>query len=196
MYEPSDPNRNGIDYPNISKRVFGIDPSWAWHPTLYFSEEERQMVKDFCSKLPYSKTIMMETDCRSSQSTWDDSMTQETMRICREKLGPCNFIFASAENDISKFLDGHSSVSCSHFTVRQTALVNNYSDLFIGLSSGISVATSCWDNKPTPKIQYTSNFACSTVSLANGPIELIEIHALPNPKNRYYESLRKVLNTI
>lgn len=196
MYDPSDPNRNGIDYPNISKRIFGIDSSWEWHPMLYFSDEEREMVKDFCLKLPYKKTIMLETDCRSNQSTWDSSMTAETMKICREKFGDCNFIFASAEKDISKFLDNHGAVSCSHFTVRQTALVNNYSDLFIGLSSGISVATSCWGNKPTPKIQYTSNFTCSTVSLANGPIELIEIHATPKPKEKYYSALKKVLNTI
>lgn len=195
MYEPGDPQRAGVDYPNISKRVFGVDQSWEWHPYLYFSDEEKEMVKDFCSSLPHSKTVMLETDSRSGQSAWNDNMTKNTMRLCREKFGKCNFIFAS-EKDDSRFFDDTGVVSCSHFTIRQSALINNYSDLFVGISSGISVSTSCWGNKPTPKIQYANTFTCSTVSLANGPIDLIEIHSIANPEQKFYQKLVEILNKI
>lgn len=164
--------RHGIDYPNISRKVFGADPSWEWHPYLGFSDEEREAVREFCSKLPSRKTVMMETSFGSGDSPWDDNMTRESMTLCRSKLGPCNFIFA-CPGDISRFCDDVGVVSCAQFTVRQTALVNNYCDLFIGISSGISVSTSCWGNKPVPKLQYCGSFIMSTVSLANGPIELV-----------------------
>jgi hypothetical protein len=164
--------RYGIDYPNICRKVFGVDPSWEWHPYLGFLNEEKEAVKEFCLKLPHKKTVMLETDFTSGISHWDDDLTRETMAICRQKLGKCNFIFCSAP-DNSRFFDDAGVVSCSQFTIRQTALVNNYADLFIGLSSGLSVATSCWGNKPTPKLQYCGSFIMSTVSLANGPIELV-----------------------
>lgn len=195
MYGPNDPERRGKDYPNVSKGVFGVDPSWEWHPMLYFSDEERAMVKDYCLSLPHKRTIMMETDFRSGQTTWHDGMTRETMKMCRAKLGPCNFIFAS-EKDHSRFVDDAGVVTCSHFTVRQCALVNDYSDLFVGVSSGISVATSCWGSKPTPKIQYTNTFTCSTVSIANGPIELVEIHSTKYPEAKYYLTLTEMLKRI
>ena len=178
--EPKD--RDMIDYPNISKKIFGIPNSYEWHPYLSFSDEEREMVKDFCNKLPYKKTIMLETDSESGQTGWNDDFTKDTIRICREKLGNCNFIFAS-KKDCSTFIDDIGVVSASNFTVRQTALINNYSDLFVGVSSGISVATSCWGNKPTPKIQFCNSFICSTVSLANGPIELISPNDHQNTLN-------------
>jgi hypothetical protein len=174
--------RDNTDYPSISKKIFGISPTLEWHPYLCFSNEEREMIKDFCLKLPYKKTIMLETSYESGQSGWNDNFTKITIDICREKLGPCNFIFASL-GDNSKFFDDIGVVSASHFTVRQTALINNYSDLFIGTSSGISVATSCWNNKPTPKIQFCNSFICSTVPLANGSIDLV---APNNYQNRFY----------
>lgn len=165
--------RHGIDYPNISRKVFGADPTWEWHPYLCFLDEEREAVREFCSRLPHKKTIMLETSFGSGYSWWDDNLTRETMAICREKLGKCNFIFACAGNN-TKFGDPSDGVvTCNEFTVRQTALVNNYADLFIGISSGISVATSCWGNKPTPKLQYCGSFIMSTYSLANGPMELV-----------------------
>ena len=164
--------RPGVDYPNVSRRVFGVDPSWEWHPYLGFSNEEREAVKEFCSKLPHKKTVMLETDFASGVSQWDDNLTRETMAICRQKLGKCNFVFVCAP-DNSRFFDDSGVVSCSQFTVRQTALVNNYSDLFVGISSGISQAINCWGNKPTPKLQYCGSFIMSSVSLANGPIELV-----------------------
>lgn len=164
--------RPGVDYPNVSRKVFGADPSWEWHPYLCFIDEEREVVQEFCSKLPHSKTIMLETDFHSGVSPWDDNLTRETMAICRQKLGKCNFIFACAP-DNSRFFDDAGVVSCSQFTVRQTALVNNYSDLFIGVSSGVSQAVNCWGNKPTPKLQYCGSFIMSSFSIRNGPFELV-----------------------
>src|SRR5271156_6325814 len=32
--------RANIDYPNISRKIFGADPAWEWHPYLGFSNEE------------------------------------------------------------------------------------------------------------------------------------------------------------
>jgi hypothetical protein len=195
MYEPHQEQRKGKDYPSVSKGVFGVDPSWEWHPMLYFSDEEREMVKDYCLSLPHKRTIMLETDFRSGQSTWNDNMTRQTMMRCRSHLGPCNFIFAS-EKDHSRFVDDAGVVTCSHLSVRQCALVNDYADLFVGVSSGISVATSCWGAKPVPKIQYTNTFVCSTVSIANGPIDLIEIHSTPNPEVAFYLKLTEILKRL
>jgi len=164
--------RHGIDYPNISRKVFGANPSWEWHPYLGFSDEEREAAKLFCLTLPHSRTIMLETDFHSGVSPWDDNLTREVMTLCRAKLGSCNFIFACA-TDISKFVDDGGVVSASSFTVRQTALLNNYSDLFIGISSGISQAVNAWELKPTPKLQYCGSYIMSSASLANGPFQLI-----------------------
>jgi len=164
--------RPGLDYPNVSRKVFGADPSWEWHPYLGFSQEERKTIEEFALSLPHEKTVMLETDFASGVSPWDDELTRETMAICRNRFGKCNFVFACAV-DVSKFADDPGVVSCSQFTVRQTALVNNYSDLFIGVSSGISQAVNCWGNKPTIKLQYCGSFIMSSVSVANGPFELV-----------------------
>jgi|ERR1035437_2205136 hypothetical protein len=185
--------RANIDYPNCSRKVFGVDPSWEWHPFLSFSDEEREMVKDFCSKLPHKRTVMIETFFGSGVNIWTDQLTKDTMTICRNRFGSCNFIFCS-HNDNSRFFDDPGVVSCSHFSVRQTALVNNYSDLFIGISSGISVAVNCWGNKPTPKIQYTGSFIGSTKSLANGPFELIETDYNKNPVQEFKTKLVNMLH--
>lgn len=185
--------RHGIDYPNCSRKVFGVNPSWEWHPYLCFSNEEREMVRDFCESLPYKRTILMETFFGSGINTWNDDLTRDTMTICRNRFGQCNFVFASHKvNPI--FLDDVGSVSCSQFTIRQTALVNNYCDLMVCISSGISVATSCWGNKPTYKIQYTGSFIGSTKSLALGPFELIETDYNPNPVQEFKHKLVNILD--
>ena len=174
--------RHGIDYPNVSRKVFKADSSWEWHPYLGFSQEERKMVEDFCLALPHKKTVMLETDFHSGASPWDDELTRETMTICRNRFGACNFVFACAV-EVSRFFDDPGVVSCSQFTVRQTALVNNYSDLFIGISSGISQCVNAWGNKPTPKIQYAGSFIMSSASIALGDFELIvKDPAGSNPK--------------
>ena len=165
-------SRANLDYVNVPRKVFGVDPSWEWHPYLGFSQEERQAVEEFCQKLPHKRTIMLETDFASGKSPWDDDLTRETISLCRQKLGACNFVFVCAV-DITKFVDDPGVVSCAQFSVRHTGLVNNYSDLFIGVSSGISQAVNCWGNKPTPKLQYCGSFIMSSVSIANGPFELV-----------------------
>jgi hypothetical protein len=165
--------RRGVPYPNVSKRLFGVPGDWPWHPVLAFSVEEKEKVRDLCLGLPHKRTVMLETEARSGHSAWNDGLTRRTMRICRELLGACNFIFAS-KSDSSRFFDDEGVASCADLTVRQTSLVNDYSDLFVGVSSGISVATSRWGAKPTPKIQYCGDRICSTVDLAVGHISLID----------------------
>jgi hypothetical protein len=166
--------RHGIAYANIARVVCGVDPTWEWHPYLGFLPEERQAVEDFCRTLPHKKTVMLETDFTSGKSPWDDNLTRELMTACRNRFGPTNFIFACA-GDNSRFQDDVGVVSCSQFTVRQTALVNNHSDFFVGISSGISQAVNCWGNKPTPKLQYCGSYIMSSVPIANGPFELVVI---------------------
>jgi hypothetical protein len=193
--------RNGVDYPNFSRKVFGADSSWVWHPYLCFLDEERKAAESFCLRLPYKKTVMLETVSSSFASPMDDDLIREIVSTCRAKLGECNFIFASF-NDNSRFFDDIGMVSCSCFTMRQTALVNNYCDLFVGISSGISVATSCWGNKPVPKLQYCGNFRESTVSLANGPIELVVKQdwltgaSNPNHRQEFKSKLSGILGKI
>jgi len=137
---------------------------------------------------------MIENHFTSGNHRWNDTMTFETMRLCRKQFGTCNFIFASKLPN-EQFMD-NGVVSCKQLTVRQTALMNNYSDLFVGVGSGISVATSCWGNKPTPKIQFTGSFICSTVSLANGPIEFIDYDYKPEAEKEYYTKLEVMLAKI
>ena|ERR1700677_756549 len=167
-------HRRGVDYPNVSRKVYGVDPSWEWHPYLGFMDEEKERVKEFCLTLPHKKTIMLETDFCSGSSPFlnDDLLVKEIMSSCRQKLGACNFIFACA-GDNSRFVDDAGVVSCAQFTVRQSALVNNYSDLFIGVSSGLSQSTSCWGNKPTPKLQYCGSFIISSATIALGDFQLV-----------------------
>jgi hypothetical protein len=190
--------RHGIDYPNISRRCFGVDKTWGWHPYLFFSDEERAMVKTFCGSMPYSKTIMLETFGGSGQTTWDDSITRLTMDVCRNELGDCNFIFASVKylkdsyNFPPDIMSQKGVFSIADMTVRQTALVNDYCDLMVCVSSGISVATSCWGAKPVPKLQFCNSFICSTVSLANGDIELVT----PKLRGGFKEKLINILKKV
>ncbi len=173
-------DRVNLDYPNCSRKIFGVDKSLPWHPCLYFSKEEREIAREFRNKLPYKKTVLLETVAESGHSNWHDDLTKRTMRVCREKWGKCNFIFAS-RTDSSRFFDDEGVVSCGNHTIRQTALINDLCDLFIGVSSAISVATSCWGSKPVPKIQYCGSNICSTLTMSIGLIELIacEKYAFP-----------------
>lgn len=166
-------DRAGIEYPNVSKKVFGVPMEKEWHPYLCFSDEERENAKAFCSGLPYKRTVIMETACGSNQSAWHDGLTDKTMRVCREMMGDCNFIFAS-KVDSSKFFDRPGVVSAAAFTVRQCALLREHSDLFVGISSSISCAMSCWGLRPIPIVQYCGSKICSTLGLADGPFDVIE----------------------
>lgn len=160
---------NGVYYADIPRIIYGVDKSAEWHPYLGFSNEEREMTKDFCSTLPHAKTIMLETELRSAGNfQLAEDTIKSLMQLCRNKFGKCNFIFAS-KIDYSKFADDIGVVTCSQFTVRQTALVHNHCDLFIGVSSGITQAVSCWGNKPVPRVELCGTPIQSSV-IANGPV--------------------------
>lgn len=160
---------NSVNYSNIPRLVCGADPSLEWHPYLGFSDEEREMAKDFCSKLPYAKTIMFETELRSAgMFQLADDTVKSLIQLCRAKFGKCNFIFAS-KIDHSKYVDDIGVVSASQFTVRQMALIHNYCDLFIGVCSGITMAVSCWGNKPVPRVELCGTTIKSSI-IANGPV--------------------------
>jgi len=192
--------RSGIDFPDISKRIFSVHDLLPWHPVIGFSTEEYAMISEFCESLPFSKTIMLETDFNSIQSGWNDELTLRTMAICRDKLGDCNFIFGS-NRDNSRFFD-KGVVSCKDFTLRQTSLVIDHCDLFIGVASGVSVTISRLGAKPVPVIQYCNSQQCSTKAMANGPFVLVcpsdEISALPpEAKNKELHTIfEKQLNLI
>lgn len=168
------PKWDYVHYAEVPKQVFGVPPTWEWHPYLKFSAEEEEIARDFCAKLPYKRTIMLETATLSSGFQFSDDVIRSIMYTCRSKFKDCNFIFASKFDtkslvaDYFKFTDT-GVVSASEFTVRQTALLHNHCDMFIGTCSGISMATSCWGNKPIPRVEYASG-ANQTKPIANGPV--------------------------
>ena len=166
--------RHGIDYPNCSRNVFGIDPMYEWHPVLNHSQEEIESVYDFMQQFPKTKSVLIETFAGSDQSKWDHSMTENAIRLCREKWGGCNIFFAShkylraQEQFPENFFDQEGVYHCAHFTPRMFALLQDYCQLIISVSSGITVACSAWGTLPTPVIQFCGSFICSTKSLAKG----------------------------
>lgn len=162
-------DRDTSQYANVSKKIFGIPNNFEWHPHLGFSKEEKINANNFILDLPKRKNILLETKFHSGQSGWDDDLTKKTISICREHWGECNFIFASLNSNADSF----GGISCQEFTVRQMTLINNLCDLFVGVSSGISVATSCWGSSPIPKIQFCNSIQCSTQAIANGEIHII-----------------------
>jgi len=185
----------GINYANIPRKIYGVDPSWEWHPYLGFSDEERAAAKDFCASLPHPKTIMLETQLRSAGNfNLSEDVIRNIMRLCRNKFGNCNFIFASMM-DHTKYVDDAGVVSGSQFTVRQVGLLNNYSDLFIGVCSGITQAASCWGNKPTPRVELCGEIIQSNI-IANGPVTSALCDNLsPEAMNRKFENtIAEVLN--
>lgn len=186
---------NNVNYSNIPRLVCGIDPSLEWHPYLGFSDEERENAKDFCSALPHSKTIMLETQLRSAGNfNLADDTIRSLMALCRKKFDKCNFIFASMMDHLS-YVDDPGVVSASQFTVRQTALLNNHADLFIGVCSGITMAASCWGNKPTPRIELCGTPIVSSV-IANGPVTSVicDNFSLAQMKIGLEQALQETLN--
>jgi len=201
--------QNGIDYPNVSKKIFGIPDNWEWHPFLTWSNEEKEMIKEFVSKFPANRrNILLETFAGSGQSPyWDEELTKKIGRVCREKLGDVNFIFASHKHKGGKdncgidneiFFDDVGCFSAARFTVRQCALLNDYCDLMICMSSGISVSTSAWGLAPIKKLQYCGSKKCSTVAIANGTIELIEMDYKTKEvaDTEFFNKLNEMLNSL
>jgi hypothetical protein len=186
---------NDVSYSNIPRMVYGADPSLEWHPYLCFSNEEKEMVKEFCSNLPHSKTIMLETQLRSAGNfNLGEGVIKNIMALCRAKFGQCNFIFASMM-DHTKYVDDVGVVSASHFTVRQTALVHNYCDLFIGVCSGITMAASCWGNKPVPRVEMCGSMIQSSI-IANGPVTsfICDNMSLETMNRGFENKIAEVLN--
>ena len=201
--------QDGVDYTDCSKMIFGVPKEWEWRPCLSWSEKEKDDVCDFVSKLPQGrKTILLECFSGSGQSAyWNEDTTRKIMRICREKLGEANFILASHRhkgglNNIGipneEFIDADGVVSAAHFTVRQAGLLINYCDLMVCMSSGISCSTSAWGLKSVKKLQYCGSKKCSTVGIANGPIELITTDGKSKEvaDKEFYEKLNEILETI
>lgn len=184
-----------VNYSNIPRQIYGADPSWEWHPYLCFSDEEREMAKEFCSNLPHQKTIMLETQLRSAGNfNISEDVIRNVIALCRNKFGKCNFIFASMM-DHSKYVDDPGIVSASKFTVRQTALIHNYCDLFIGVCSGITMAASCWGNKPVPRVELCGEIIQSSV-IANGPVTsvLCDNMSPDQMNNAFVTKIAEVLN--
>ena len=174
--------RHGLEYSLCSKKVFGVPDSYEWHPVLYFSEEEINEVKAFGERirLRCNKVILIESYCGSGQSIIDNDMIKKSMELCVDKFGRCEFLFAShkylnKQPEFPEWLLSRSDVFlCGTDTVRQCALLNDIADLFICISSGISVATSAFGLKPTIKIQYCGSIICSTSAISRGDFYLIE----------------------
>lgn len=188
---------NNTNYSEIPRHVFGADPSWEWRPYLGFSNEERDKAKDFCSKLPYSKTVMLETQLRSAGNfNLSDDIIKNTMSLCRKKWGNCNFIFAS-KIDHSKFVDDVGVVSAVDFTVRQTSLIHDQSDFFISVCSGITVASSCWGSKPVPRVELCGT-TVSYKKMATGPVTTVicDNWSVEQMKTGMYSAVQETLNKL
>jgi len=165
-----------------------------WYPCIGFSKEEDERAEAFIGSLPHKKTVMLETKFTSCQSSWDDPCTEKVVEILWNVLGPCNLVFASpgshlgwgcqkadgcsglkAGKCIWSVLGQHpgSVVDCSGFTIRQCVPVYNRCHLFIGVSSGISTATSAWSaNVEVPRIQYCRDLRSSGEPFARGKYRL------------------------
>lgn len=186
---------NAVNYSNIPRMIYGVDPSLEWHPYLCFSDEEREVTKDFCASLPHAKTIMFETQLRSAGNfNLAEDTIRSLMQLCRNKFGKCNFIFASMM-DHTRYVDDPGVVSASQFTVRQTALVHNHCDLFIGVCSGITMAASCWGNKPVPRVELCGSMIVSSV-IANGPVTSVicDNFSLAQMKSGLEQAVTETLN--
>lgn len=171
--------RSGVEYSNVSKKVFGVPMEYEWHPFLSFSELEIAQVDEFVHDLPKRKTICIESFAGSGQSTLNDFQVRRAIKICRDMLEGCNIVLVShkylRDNEIfpDDLLREEGIYTAAHFSVRQCALLVGRSDLLISVSSGIAVSASCWNNNPTPIIQYTGSLQCSTAAIALGKFELI-----------------------
>lgn len=124
-------------------------------------------------------------------------MTVKTIEMCRESWGSCNFLFASHKNT-EQFKDFEGYYCLGGLTPRQAAYCIYKCDLFVGVSSGMSVCTSAWDLKPVPKLQYCGSYTCSTVALSTGEISLItsDDKPLEQSKKEFFVKLKEVISRI
>lgn len=193
--------RHGINYPNCSKKVFGIPMDAEWHPVLYWSDEERSEVDAFIKALPAGKVVLVETYAGSGQTKITHQMIERALGICKEQWGECNFIFLSHKylNGAEEFPDFSNNYKCfnaSKFTVRQCGLLGNYADLLLSVSSGVTCALSAHTIRHFPILQYCGSAVCGTKEIANG--EMIQVFSdgkePVEAEKEYYEQLNFLLN--
>lgn len=206
--EVTAPARAGVEYPECSKKVFGVPMDYEWHPVLKWSDEEKKNAEDFINNAflkSYSDyEVCLETMAGSGQSIMNDEQVRTTIRVCEDMLGAVNFFFVSHKylNGNEQFpqdiLDKPNVFQCKDFTVRQTALIVERCQLLISVSSGITVASSAWGLDTPTIIQYTGSKICSTRKLARNEFHLIETAGRPEKYSlgEYYDILTQTLNKI
>jgi len=194
--------RHGLEYSEVSKKVFGVPDNYEWHPCLLFSNEEREVTNQYMESFKGSKVLFCETFAGSGQSRLSEEMIKRTIDITREQWPGCKFIFAS-----HKFLRGNEVFPdwlvnqndvffCGKFTVRQCALIAEQCNAMISVSSGISVASSAWGIKSPPMLQFAGSVICSTKAIANGRFGLVtaDDKMFEQAKTQYYLKLITLLN--
>ena len=196
--------RNGLNYPLVSKKVFKIPDEYEWHPVLKFSDEERQNVKEFIDSMGEGKKVLVETFAGSGQSVLDESMIEMIIWQCQYHWPGCKLIFAShkylrAKEEFPQgFFEKENIYSAKQFTVRQCALIAGHCDLILSVSSGITVAASCWENKDKacPILQFTGSAVCGTAEIALSDFEMVTADYKPFEKARdeYQDKLLEMLN--
>ncbi len=177
----------------IPKHTVGAPTIDEWHPYLCFTEQEDENADRFMSGLPEGRlNVMMETFCKSGQSNWTQNDTRVVMNICRKEGGACNFLFASkagfakSRHPITG-LDKKDVFYCGDdFTIRQIIPVFNRCHLFIGISSGLSVATCAWQALPdVRRVEYVYHRRFSSSAyMARGP------WSMSTNKSKFFQLLR------
>lgn len=167
--------QQGIPYAQIPMRVLKSEFK-EWHPYLKFSEEEDARAEAFIKALPFPRTIILETSCRSGQSSWNSTYTEKVIRACKGVLGSCNFLFASKTgfDGVSKQsagFEGAGVTDLSSFTIRQCLPIFNRSHLMVGISSGLSCSVCSWQANPSvERVELVYNRQYGTWPMARGPL--------------------------
>jgi hypothetical protein len=203
--------RQGLEYSLCSKLVFGVPDYYEWHPVLYWTDGEKlgiELVKNRIGDAlsDNKKIILIESYCGSGQSIISEELIKKSMDLCRMKWlkEGCFFVFVSHKylNSHPEYPDwienGYDTFTTKTLSVREVALFNEIADLMICISSGISVATSAWNLKPTVKIQYCGSKTCSTSAIANGDFHLVEsdFKSKEVADKEFISKLETVLETI
>lgn len=195
--------RHGLDYPTVSKRVFGVPPHYEWHPVISFSDEEHADAKRFLRRVGDSRKVFIETFAGSGQSILDEEMLVHAINIISEAWPDTAFILGS-----HKFLRGNEAFPSYLYenpcvfslgqwlTVRQSALVSSKCDLLLSVSSGLTVAASAWDLICPPILQFCGSWVCSTKTLATSECILVTADDKPKQqaKDQYFIKLMYLLN--
>lgn len=164
-------HKNMLHFPYglFHREIFGYDKSLPVHPCLFFTQQEDISAENFVSQLPNKWNIMLETECRSYQTEWNQQTTISVMDECRKILESCNFIFASPGSGNDFGVGNPGVVDCSSFSIRQCIPVYNRCHLFLGVSSGVSQATCSWPSNPSvPRIDYVRSENYSSKYIARG----------------------------